>query len=275
MTPATLMSWEDAVRWLRAQPESAELVKACFYDDPLTEAAKRYWQSSEWRAVGRFLPAARGTALDIGAGRGISSYALAREGFSVTALEPDPSTVVGADAIRALAKAADLTIRVVETWGEELPFAPSSFDLVHCRQVLHHARDLTQLCRQVGRVLKPGGVFIATREHVLSHKKDLTEFLNKHPLHKLYGGENAYLLREYVEAISGSGITLEHTLNPMQSDINLFPETLLSTKQRWAKKIGLPIASILPDAALSLFGSFSSTPGRVYSFVGRKKSTHA
>ena len=168
MQTESRMSWEGAVAELKRQPDAEELVKACFYDDPLIEAAQRYWQSTEWQSVRSYLPSRPGTALDVGSGRGISAYALARDGWQVTALEPDSSHSVGAGAIRTLAQDSGLAIDVTQTWGEELPFASASFDLVHCRQVLHHARDLGQLCRQIGRVLKPGGVFVATREHVIS-----------------------------------------------------------------------------------------------------------
>jgi SAM-dependent methyltransferase len=268
------MTWEEAVLWLKRQPDAADLVRACFYVDPLSDAAERYWQSSEWRAVREFLPARAGRVLDIGSGRGIAAYALARDGHAVTALEPDPSDVVGAGAIRQLAEATGTDIEVAETWGEELPFPPAHFDVVHCRQVLHHARSLTQLCQQIGRVLKPGGIFVATREHVLSRSEDLPAFLQSHPLHHLYGGENAYRLDEYTEAIRSAGIDLDHVLNPLQSDINLYPETRESTKQRWAARLGIPLATIVPDAALRLVGSRSHVPGRLYSFVGRR-SAHA
>ena len=40
------------------------------------------------------IPRKAGRALDLGAGNGILSYALAREGWSVTAVEPDPSALV-------------------------------------------------------------------------------------------------------------------------------------------------------------------------------------
>ena len=264
------ITWEQAVLWLRGQPDQDALVRACFYDDPLTDAAKRYHASSEWRAVRRLLPTRSGKALDIGAGRGVSSYALARDGWSVTALEPDASSVVGAGAIRSLAREAKLDIDVVETWGESLPFDDATFDLVHCRQVLHHARDLAQLCREVGRVLKPQGMFIAMREHVISRREDLPAFLASHPLHNLYGGENAYLLDEYEQAIRGAGIHIDRVLNPQESDINLYPETTRDAKRRLAKRLGLPVAGLIPAPLLTWWGKRDRMPGRIYTFVGHR-----
>ncbi|MGH8730410.1 MAG: class I SAM-dependent methyltransferase [Burkholderiales bacterium] len=264
------MNWEQAVLWLRNQPDQAELVRACFYDDPLIDAARRFHECGEWRAVRELLPRPPGRALDVGAGRGISSYALAREGWQVTALEPDPSAVVGAAAIRSLAKEAQLEIEVVQERGEHLPFPPSNFDLVYCRQALHHARELRQLCMEIGRVLKPGGRFIAIREHVISRREDLPAFLESHPLHSRYGGENAYLLDEYKQAIDGGGVRLIKVLNPLQSEINTFPETLQDIKRGMARRVAFPFPGLIPDLVVSLRGRFLRQPGRLYSFVGEK-----
>jgi len=263
------VSWEESVVWLKAQPERAELVRACFFDDPLIASAERFYKSSEWREVRRLLPEVKGAALDLGAGRGISSYALARDGWFVTALEPDPSHLVGANAIRQLAGEARLHISVEEKWGESLPFADASFDVVHARQVLHHARDLELLCREAARVLRPGGTFIATREHVISQSKDLPAFLNSHPLHHMYGGEHAYLLPEYTQAIEKAGITLDLVLNPFESDINLYPNTRHDLKRQLAKKYRLPF-SWFPDFLVNWLGERDNTPGRIYTFVGHK-----
>ena len=265
------MTWEEAVLWLRSQPEQQELVRACFFDEPLIGAAERLYHSSEWAATRALLPPPAGRALDLGAGRGICSYALAKDGWETVAIEPDPSSVVGAGAIRNLSSEAGLRISVEEDWGEELPFEDESFDLVYCRQVLHHSGVLEQVCREVFRVLKPGGTFLAAREHVISSKGDLEAFFQSHPLHRLYGGENAYTLAEYRRAIVGAGIMIERVFNPKESEINLYPETFDSLRLSYSRKLGVP-ARLIPDGFLAMTGKLVRAPGRLYTFLGRKHS---
>ena len=266
------MDWESAVLWLRNQPDQAELVRACFFDDPLIDPARRYYESGEWRAVRELLPSRPGRALDVGAGRGISTFSLARDGWRVTALEPDPSPIVGAAAIRSLANEAGIECEIVQEWGERLPFADASFDLVYCRQSLHHAGDLRQLCSELGRVLRDGGTFVATREHVISRPEDLPAFLQSHPLHHLYGGENAYMLDEYVASIESAGIRLERVLNPLQSAINLHPETLAGVRKRIATRLAFPFPGMIPAFAITMLGRYLKLPGRLYSFAGTRRA---
>ncbi|WP_310446592.1 methyltransferase domain-containing protein [Thiobacillus sp.] len=275
-------SWEEAVAWLRRQPEQSQLIADCYYDDPLIEAADRYWRSDEWAAVRELLVGRSGTALDVGAGRGIASYALAKEGLEVTALEPDPSELVGGGAIRALAAESGLPVRVVEEFSERLPFCDGTFDVVFARAVLHHTRDLQAACREFFRVLKPGGLFIAIREHVISREEDLPRFLDMHPLHKLYGGEHAYLLRQYIAAIGQSGFLHLKVISPWQSPLNYAPYSLTTLKAEVARRVGrgIPGVGLMVNSLLDLPGmwpltrkilnQFDNRPGRLYSFVATR-----
>jgi SAM-dependent methyltransferase len=279
-------SWEDAVRWLCSQPGNEALVRDAYYDDPLLDAAERYWLSSEWAAVRTEIGSRSGRALDVGAGRGIASYALARDGFDVVALEPDPSAVVGADAIRALAAETSLPITVEQRLSETLPFADRSFDVVFCRAVLHHIGDLPAAMREFNRILKPGGIFCAIREHVLSTEADLPAFLDGHPLHHRYGGENAFRSEVYERAIRQAGFPAIRVIRSLESPINFGPQSAADVHRQIVERV-VPFAAARPlgEAMLNLPGVGTGVrallsradrrPGRHHSFIAEKPAVEA
>jgi SAM-dependent methyltransferase len=272
-------SWEQAVAWLCATPEHSALVKAGYYDDPLQAAAVRFFESPEWQAVRNWMPPDAGSALDLGAGRGIASFALAREGLRVYALEPDGSNLVGAGAIRDLASSCALPIEVIQEFSERIPLPDKSVDFVYARAVLHHTKDLHAACREICRVLRPGGVFVGSRDHVISHRSDLPTFLASHPLHRLYGGENAFLLSEYLGAIRSSGLELRACLGPLESPMNYAPRSLPELRLEIAHRIsrGSPLLKGVLATTLAagpvwnvvsrVISRLDRRPGRLYSFV--------
>lgn len=265
------MTWEGAVRWLIEHPDQArrDLAHACYFDGEAVDAARRFADSAEWQGVRALLPAPPGRALDLGAGRGISSFALARDGWEVVALEPDDSDLVGAGAIGEIARLADLPIEIVAAKAEDIPFPDAHFDVVHCRQALHHAADLGRMCSEAMRVLKPGGTFIATREHVLSQRSDLQAFLDGHPLHALYGGENAFTLEEYRAALMAAGPARLDLYPPYATIINVFPSSFAEERARLARIAGVRPEEI-PDFVFRIRDHYDRAPGRLYTFVAVK-----
>jgi 2-polyprenyl-3-methyl-5-hydroxy-6-metoxy-1,4-benzoquinol methylase len=274
---AKFVSWEDAVKWLMNQPDKQDLVKDCYYDPSVIDAANRYWKSDEWQAIKLLIHNKSGQALDLGAGRGISSYALAKDGWNVLAIEPDPSNLVGAGAIESLAITENLPIKVTKEFGEEIKCESASFDLIFARQVLHHAKNLDQLCAEVYRVLKPNGMFLAVRDHVVSSMNDMQLFLDKHPLHNLYGGENAYTEKQYLSAMRRAGFTIKMIIKSFDSVINYAPYTEDTLKVELSSRINkLPIIGMfnitlnskwLFKLTLVLLSMFDNRPGRLFSFV--------
>lgn len=279
MREAKSLTWEQAVEWLLASPNGRELAYYCYYDGTPEDAAKRFVQSEEWSEVlsllGKVLP---GRVLDVGAGRGISSFGFATSGSSVVALEPDPSHLVGSGAIRSLPE--KLQIEIVETPGESLPFSHEAFDVVYCRAALHHARNLERLVKESSRVLKRGGYFLATREHVVSSLQDLPRFLNSHPLHHLYGGESAYLLSTYRRVIRSAGLKLVRTFGPFDSPINYYPMTTQELRcrafscfrQHFGTRFGTWLAKL--PGVFFLYKAIESwrcnEPGRLFTFLAVK-----
>lgn len=280
MSDRPLLSWEEAVRWYRAQPDNDAAIRANFFDLPVLQAAERYAAGEEFAEVSRLLGFSGGRhILDLGAGNGIASYAFASAGWQVTALEPDPSTEVGAGAIREIQAATGLPITVVAEVGDTLPFPDATFDAVFARQVLHHVPDLLQTMRELHRILRPQGRVLAIREHVVHDDAELARFRARHPLHHLYGGENAYPLGTYLRAGSTSGFVVEQTWGPLESILNFAPGTE-DARQRWIRHLAnrrfLGLGQLFARSTefiattLRTEARTNPTPGRIHSFLLRK-----
>lgn len=111
----------------------------------------------------RFVPLnPRTTVLDVGCGN-------AALWASQTRPIPNDTRVVLADQSPGMIRAAQQSLRAVDgNWEfqiasvERLPFESQSFDVVIANHMLYHAADMSAAVHELGRVLKPDGVALAS-----------------------------------------------------------------------------------------------------------------
>lgn len=271
------MNWHETIEYIRNEPKYESLVKETYIDKDLLENIRTFLKSDEFSATlallkdNNILPGS--TILDVGAGNGISSISFSLSGYSVTALEPDLSDTVGAGAIEWLKNHYGLkNLNIITSFGEEMPFEDNTFDLVYARQVMHHAYNLAQFAKSMHRVVKKGNFLLTVRDHVISNEQEKKKFLQFHPLHKFYGGENAFKLNEYTDALLDAGFTIKETLGPVDSPINLSPWSKERLKNMLQNKFGL-IATLGPILNLGWYINklrLRKLPGRLYSILAQK-----
>jgi ubiquinone/menaquinone biosynthesis C-methylase UbiE len=288
------MNWHETIDFIRGRSEYAELVEKAYFEKDLKLNIERFGVSEEFKETLRFInhynPAAK-KVLDLGAGNGIASINFASKGYDVFAVEPDVSDTVGSEAIRKMAAEYGLSnIKIYNSFAEELPFEGDFFDVVYVRQAVHHAYDLGKFISECARVLKKGGVLFTVRDHVIYDQQDKQRFLDSHPLHRFYGGENAFTLEEYEGAFRNAGLQEVFKLRQYDSVINYFPLTQQEFLDYPSKvnrefiekmRVKFGILSRLPGLVW-LFrlknGLFRDSdyfkeqfvPGRLYSFMYRK-----
>ncbi len=285
------MTWHETIEYIRQKPEYADLVRLAYFDRDLTLNIVRFGQSEEFvetlKLISKYVPEAT-TILDIGAGNGISSINFALRGYDVTVLEPDPSDSVGANAIRIMKDEYKLdNLTVYERFAESTGLEANSFDIIYVRQAMHHAHNLKQFIAECSRLLKPGGVLLTIRDHVIFNKRDKQRFLETHPLHKFYGGENAFTSEQYKNAMLSSGLHVLEEMKYFDSVINHFPVSSKEMnnvkqmeeklKQQLKQKIGFLANNPLLfkiykklKGFRNSYGDEKKVPGRMYSFVSGK-----
>jgi len=124
------------------------------------EEDRHAWFAGRTRAIQKYLdaevgphgPGERRLVLDIGSGAGNMAHHLAHYGH-----------VIGLDYnARPLAVAAQRGLTAVQGWGDDLPFADGSMDIVALLDTVEHVPDELRLLSECKRVLKPGGKLMLT-----------------------------------------------------------------------------------------------------------------
>jgi len=277
-------SYERAVLRMQSDPDRQDFVKQCYLDDPL-DAALRFAASDEFREVCRILSIAAGgkklRVLDVGCGNGIASYAFASMGCDVVAMEPDPSPVVGTGAVNRLKDELKSGTIVSACCPVGNYKDDQGFDIVYARQVAHHFPVLEEGVSACAGLLRAGGTFLMTREHVADTPEDLESFRQKHALAQDGVWECAYPSARYREAMRSAGLSDIREWGPFDSVINYYPAPAEKIRgkahdmmrARYGRIGGLLFRGLpaVERWAVHRLSELNRSPGRMYSFLGRKR----
>jgi SAM-dependent methyltransferase len=156
------------------------------YYNQLFSSRKRFDQFRDDRLYEMVATAARhgtsgGLALDLGCGSGTQALCLMREGFAV--LSADLSSEAAA-LCRANTAGAKQLLGVINADAEALPIRDASVDACICSLFLHHFASLDTVAAELRRVVRPGGVVVATDAN--AHNPFVWLFFNViHRVHRL------------------------------------------------------------------------------------------
>lgn len=121
------------------------------------QPATNYWRAIEVPELAAALPK-QGRGLDVGCGDGALTAVLRR-------LVGDEWTLVGIDVHpfeTALARQSGEYAAVHTCGADNVPEPSESFDFAFANSVLEHIPDLPSCLREIARLLRPGGLLVAT-----------------------------------------------------------------------------------------------------------------
>ena len=106
-----------------------------------------------------------GTMLDLGCGEGRHIFGVMEKFPDLKCIGLDPhieSLDKAFEGLKFLESISNTKTNFLSGSAYSLPFSDDSFDLVVCSEVLEHLHDYKDAIKEINRVLKPGGQFLAS-----------------------------------------------------------------------------------------------------------------
>jgi ubiquinone/menaquinone biosynthesis C-methylase UbiE len=130
----------------------------------VTSPNRRWWNAywEVWTYL-RSMPLTGSKVLVVGCGWGSDALRFAKLGAQVSAFDLSPDMLVIA---KRFAEADGLAVQFEEMPAEKMTYDTGVFDIVFCRDILHHV-DIPKTMNEISRVTKLGGVLVI--DEIYSH----------------------------------------------------------------------------------------------------------
>ena len=150
------MSTRNSVRrYWDAHPISTDSVPFERGSREQFDAIYERWQRTGTSRLPEFLASCEGCkVLEVGCGIAIDGRYLSEQGIDYQAVDLSLESLRLAD---QHFRQNDLRRRFTNADATQLPFGDSAFDFVYSIGVLHHVPDTEAACREVSRIVRPGG----------------------------------------------------------------------------------------------------------------------
>jgi ubiquinone/menaquinone biosynthesis C-methylase UbiE len=183
---------------VRLQAEEHPLIE----DAPPATPAEHCLRLMHLRAYDEAVSHAAGRdVLDVGCNTGYGTIRFAPIAGRVVGVDVSPRAIEA-----ARQRAPEGRPEFILTTGFELPFPPSTFDLVTSFQVLEHVPDPAAFLRELARVARPGGtVILATPNAATRLYPGMTPW-NRFHVHEYLAAELAELLRTVFARVTVLGM---------------------------------------------------------------------
>lgn len=145
--------------------------------------------------------------LEVGAGSGRDSLALARAGASAVVLDYSPASLA---LVQSQARAQGLPVALVRADALAMPFREGAFDVVFHQGLLEHFRDPRPLLAENARVTRPGGrvvVDVPQTYHLYTVMKKILIALNAW----FAGWETQFAPAQLERLLASSGLRVKRT----------------------------------------------------------------
>ena len=167
--------------------------------EPVTSPVRRWWNAywDSWTFLtGLNLRGQK--VLVVGCGAGSDALLFAKLGANVSAFDLSPDML--AHGIR-LAKQDGLSVAFAEMPAENMQYQTGTFDIVFCRDILHHV-DIPATMREIVRVAKPGALLFVNEiyshsiTNVVRHSWLVEKALYPMMQRFIYKGQKPYITQD-------------------------------------------------------------------------------